>query len=118
MDMQRSVIVIDDDEDTVRLFSEFLEEKGIKVVGNGYDGITAIKLYKEKKPDVVLIDMMMPNGSGFYAIKKIRDINPKAKVIAISGDNSYLIEDKLEKLSIPFIRKPFNIEQILSIINA
>ena len=70
MDMKRSVIVIDDDEDTVRLFSEFLEEKGIKVVGNGYDGITAIKLYKEKKPDVVLIDMMMPNGSGFHAIKK------------------------------------------------
>lgn len=116
--MQRSVIVIDDDEDTVRLFSEFLEEKGIKVVGNGYDGVTAIKLYKEKKPDVVLIDIMMPNGSGFYAIKKIRDINPTAKIIAVSGDSSYLIEDKLEKLDIQFIRKPFNMEQIFSIIDA
>ena len=118
MDMQRSVIVIDDDEDTVRLFSEFLEEKGIKVVGNGYDGITAIKLYKEKKPDVVLIDIMMPNGSGFYAIKKIRGINSKAKIIAVSGDSSYLTTDKLEKLDIQFIRKPFNMEQIFSIINA
>jgi two-component system, chemotaxis family, chemotaxis protein CheY len=118
MDMQRSVIVIDDDEDTVRLFSEFLEEKGIKVVGNGYDGITAIKLYKEKKPDVVLIDIMMPNGSGFYAIKKIRDINSKAKIIAVSGDSSYLTADKLEKLDIQFIRKPFNMDQIFSIINA
>ena len=116
--MQRSVIVIDDDEDTVRLFSEFLEEKGIKVVGNGYDGITAIKLYKEKKPDVVLIDMMMPNGSGFHAIKKIRDINPTAKIIAVSGDSSYSTEDKLEKLDIQFTRKPFNMEQIFSIINA
>lgn len=116
--MQRSVIVIDDDEDTVRLFSEFLEEKGIKVVGNGYDGVTAIKLYKEKKPDVVLIDIMMPNGSGFYAIKKIRNINPTAKIIAVSGDSSYLIEDKLEKLDIQFIRKPFNMEQIFSIIDA
>ena len=57
-------------------------------------------------------------GVGFTPLKKIRDINPKAKVITISGDNSYLIEDKLEKLSIPFIRKPFNIKQILSIINA
>ena len=118
MYMQRSVIVIDDDEDTVRLFSEFLEEKGIKVVGNGYDGITAIKLYKEKKPDVVLIDMMMPNGSGFYAIKKIQEINSKAKIIAVSGDNSYSTEEKLEKLAIPFIKKPFNMEQILSVINA
>ena len=116
--MQRSVIVIDDDEDTVRLFSEFLEEKGIKVVGNGYDGVTAIKLYKEKKPDVVLIDIMMPNGSGFYAIKKIQETNPKAKIIAISGDSSYSTEEKLEKLSIQLIQKPFNLEQIIDAINA
>lgn len=116
--MQRSVIVIDDDEDTVRLFSEFLEEKGIKVLGVGYDGITAIKLYKEKKPNVVLIDMMMPNGSGFYAIKKIQEINSKTKTIAVSGDSSYSTEEKLEKLSIPLVRKPFNMEQILSVINA
>ena len=116
--MQRSVIVIDDDEDTVRLFSEFLEEKGIKVVGSGYDGVSAIKLYKEKKPDVVLIDIMMPNGSGFYAIKKIQEINSKAKIIAVSGDSSYSTEEKLEKLSIQLIQKPFNLQQIIVAINA
>ena len=115
--MQRSVIVIDDDEDTVRLFSEFLEEKGIKVVGNGYDGVTAIKLYKEKKPDVVLIDIMMSNGSGFYAIKKIQEINSKAKIIAVSGDSSYSTEEKLEKLSVQLIQKPFNLAQIIDAIN-
>ena len=116
--MQRSVIVIDDDEDTVRLFSEFLEEKGIKVVGSGYDGVAAIKLYKEKKPDVVLIDIMMPNGSGFYAIKKIQEINSKAKIIAVSGDSSYSTEEKLEKLSIQLIQKPFNLQQIIDAINS
>lgn len=115
--MKPSVIVIDDDEDTVRLFSEFLIEKGIKVLGTGYDGVTAIKLYKEKKPDVVLIDMMMPNGSGFYAIKKIREINSKAKIIAVSGDSSYSTEEKLEKLDVPLIQKPFNMEQILSVLD-
>ncbi len=117
MYMQCSVIVIDDDEDTVRLFSEFLEENGIKVVGNGYDGVTAVKLYKEKKPNVVLIDMMMPNGSGFYAIKKILQINSKAKIIAVSGDSSSSTKEKLEKLAIPLIQKPFNMEQILAVIN-
>jgi len=61
--MTQSVIVIDDDEDTVRLFSEFLEENEIHVAGKGYDGKTAVELYKEKKPDCVLIDIMMPNGS-------------------------------------------------------
>ena len=115
--MQRSVIVIDDDEDIVRLFSEFLEENNIKVVGNGFDGVSAVKLYKEKKPDVVLIDIMMPNGNGFYAIKKIQEINSRAKIVAVSGDSSYSTEEKLENLAIPLIQKPFNMEKILSVIN-
>ena len=44
LEMSKSVIVIDDDEDTVRLFSEFLEENGISVIGNGFNGITAVKI--------------------------------------------------------------------------
>lgn len=116
LDMSKSVIVIDDDEDTVRLFSEFLEEHGINVIGNGFDGITAVKLFKKTKPDVVLIDLNMPNGSGFYAIKKIQDINPKAKIIAVTADGSFATEEKLEKLNIPLIQKPFKMDQVISII--
>ena len=116
LDMSKSVIVIDDDEDTVRLFSEFLEEHGINVIGNGFDGITAVKLFKKTKPDVVLIDLNMPNGSGFYAIKKIQDIDPKAKIIAVTADGSFATEEKLEKLNIPLIQKPFKMDQVISII--
>ena len=116
LDMPKSVIVIDDDEDTVRLFSEFLEENNILVIGNGYDGITAVKLYKETKPDVVLIDLNMSNGNGFYAIKKIYDINPKAHIIAVSADGSFTTEEKLQKLNIPLIQKPFKMDQVISMI--
>ena len=115
--MAKSVIVIDDDEDIVRLFSEFLEEHQINVIGNGFDGITAVKLYKETKPDVVLIDLNMPNGSGFYAIKKIQEIDPKACIIAVSADGSSITQEKLEKLHIPLIQKPFKMDQVISIIN-
>ena len=114
--MSKSVIVIDDDEDTVRLFSEFLEENDINVIGNGFDGVTAVKLFSETKPDVVLIDLNMPNGSGFYAIKKIQEIDPKAKIVAITADGSYSIEERLEKLHIPLIQKPFKMDQVISII--
>lgn len=114
--MSKSVIVIDDDEDTVRLFSEFLEEHDINVVGNGFDGVTAVKLFKETNPDVVLIDLNMPNGSGFYAIKKIQDINPQARIIAVSADGSYSTEEKLEKLNIPLIQKPFKMDKVIQII--
>jgi len=114
--MAKSVIVIDDDEDTVRLFSEFLEENGINVIGNGFDGISAVKLFKETKPDVVLIDLNMPNGSGFYAIKKIQEIDPKAKIIAVTANGIYSVEERLEKLHIPLIQKPFKMDQVISII--
>jgi len=116
--MTKSVIVIDDDEDTVRLFSEFLEEHGINVVGNGFDGVSAVKLFQEKNPDVVLIDLNMPNGSGFYAIKKIQEINPKARIIAVSADGSYSTEEKLDKLNIPLIQKPFKMDQVISTIES
>jgi DNA-binding NtrC family response regulator len=112
--MTKSVIVIDDDEDTVRLFSEFLEENKIKVLGKGYDGKTAVQLYQEKRPDCVLIDMMMPNGSGIYAIKKIIEINPEAKIIAVTGDSRFTTEQKLEKLKIPVIYKPFQMDEVIS----
>ncbi len=114
--MAKSVIVIDDDEDTVRLFSEFLEENGINVIGNGFDGISAVKLFKETKPDVVLIDLNMPNCSWFYDIKKIQKIDPKAKIIAVTANGSYSVEEKLDKLHIPLIQKPFKMDQIISII--
>ncbi len=112
--MNQSVIVIDDDEDTVRLFSEFLEENKIQVVGKGYDGKTAVELYQEKKPDCVLIDIMMPNGSGVYAIKKIKEIDSSAKIIAVTGDSRFTTEQKLENLKIPVIYKPFKMDEVIS----
>jgi len=115
--MSKSVIVIDDDEDTVRLFSEFLEENGINVIGNGFDGVSAVKLFKETKPDVVLIDLNMPNGSGFYAIKKIQNIDPSAKIIAVTADTSSNTIEKLDKLKIGMIQKPFKMDQVISKIN-
>lgn len=111
--MSESVIVIDDDEDTVRLFSEFLEESGISVVGTGYNGKTAVSLFKEKKPDVMLVDIMMPNGSGFYAIKKIRELDPAAKIIAVTADMSSITEEKLNNLNVPIIYKPFQMKNVL-----
>ena len=115
--MSKSVIVIDDDEDTVRLFSEFLEENGINVIGNGFDGVSAVKLFKETKPDVVLIDLNMPNGSGFYAIKKIQNIDSSAKIIAVTADTSSSTIEKLDKLKIGMIQKPFKMDQVISKIN-
>lgn len=112
--MKKSVIIIDDDEDTPRLISELLEDYEIKVLANGYDGKSAVSLYQKHIPDVVLVDIMMPNGNGVYAIKKIRKINPDAKIIAVTADVSTRTTEKMKTLRIPIIYKPFDIDKVVS----
>ena len=111
-------IVIDDDSRTVRIFSELLEELGVKVLGKGYNGKDAVALYKECRPDIVFLDVTMPEGSGFYAIKKIRQINADSKIIAVTADTRSYIREKLEKLNITsIVYKPFDVKRIMQIIN-
>lgn len=65
-----SVIVVDDNEDLVYSMSELLEIHGIEVVGKGYNGLEGVELFNRLHPDVVLLDLMMPEYDGLYALKK------------------------------------------------
>jgi len=110
-----NVLVIDDDLNTVEVFSEFLELSDVKVVGKGYNGKEAVELYSQLlKPDIVFLDVMMPDYDGFYALEKIREINPNAVVMIVTADLTSETEQKLKELKPNFtIYKPFDIQQIL-----
>ncbi|MEX1150827.1 MAG: response regulator [Nitrosopumilaceae archaeon] len=113
-----SVIVVDDDRDTVQVFCEFLSIKGINVLGHGYDGEEAVKLYEKFKPDIVFCDVMMPNYDGFYALKKIRSIDPNAKVIMVTADLTSDTEAKLKELNATaVVYKPYEIDGIMETID-
>jgi len=79
------VIVADDDHDVVDTLSHLLEQNGINVIGKAYDGEEASELFFLHKPDVILLDLNMPNYDGHYAIEKIKQKDPNAKIIAISA---------------------------------
>jgi len=112
------VIVIDDDYNTVEVFTEFLELSQLDVVGKGYDGKDGVYLYKLLKPDIVFLDVMMPDFDGFYALENIMKINPNALVVMITADLSIETEIKLENMkAASIIYKPFDIIQILEIID-
>ena len=113
-----NVIVIDDDYNTVEVFAEFLELSQVKVVGKGYDGKDAVNLYKQLKPDIVFLDVMMPNYDGFYALENIKKINPNALVVMITADLAIETEIKLENMkATSIVYKPFDIQQIIEIID-
>ena len=113
-----TAIVVDDDRDTCDVLTEYLEFKDIKVVGIGYDGKDAVDLYqKHNHPDLVFLDIMMPYYDGFYGLKKIKQLNPAAYVIIITGDLTTETYNKLKLLkSSAIIYKPFDISKIMNVV--
>lgn len=111
-------IVIDDDVDTVEVFCEYLEIKDIKVIGRGYNGKTAVELYESLKPDIVLLDVMMPEYDGFFGLENIKKINPAAKVIMVTADLTYDTEKKLKTFNASaVIYKPYEIDTVIETVH-
>ena len=110
-------IVIDDDADTANVFAEYLEILGIKVVTIGHNGQVALETYKKYKPDLVFLDLSMPEYDGIYALREIRKINSEAKVVIITSDLNSDDHEKLDQLSpTAVLFKPFEVEKIKSLL--
>ncbi|HSG83875.1 MAG: response regulator [Nitrosopumilus sp.] len=112
-----SVIIVDDNEDIVYSMSELLELHGIDVVGKAYDGLDGFNLFSKLRPDVVLLDLSMPKYGGVYALKKIRELDPKSRVIIITGGSTAKTEADLESLEPTKIMfKPVNMNNLVEIL--
>lgn len=112
-----TAIVIDDDEDTVDVFCDYLEIKHVDVLGRGHDGKMAVDLYQKYKPDIVFLDIMMPEYDGFYALENIRKIDPESKVVVITADLRADSEMRLNMLKpTEILIKPFEIEKITKLL--
>ena len=117
MQKNATAIVIDDDPDAVELFSDYLETKGVKVVGKGNDGYQGFELFQKLNPDIVFLDVIMPKYDGFYTLKKIREVSSKAKVIMVTADFSAETKKKLKQLkATEIIYKPYDGKSIDKII--
>lgn len=111
-------VIIDDDKDTVNLFSEILEGNNIQVVGKGYNGQDAAFLYQKLRPDVVFLDSAMPVYDGVYGLSKIREIDQKAVVIITATKmtiSSQIAINKLKPSAI--IREPIDMDEIIKTVN-
>jgi len=112
------VIIVDDESDVSEVLCEFLKIKRIEVVGRGKNGNDAYELYKKFKPDVVLMDLVMPNYDGFYGLKKIRELDPKSKIMIISASLTTSYIKRLLELNVDSISlKPFDLNNVVEIIH-
>jgi len=98
-----TAIVIDDNRNIAKMIREFLELKKIKILAIGYNGKDAVALYQKFNPDVVFLDLDMPNDDGFYGLKEIKKLNPDVVVITLTNDLTPDMEGKLEELGAPVV---------------
>jgi two-component system, chemotaxis family, chemotaxis protein CheY len=114
----KKVLIVDDAAFMRVSIKNMLAKNGYEIIGEAENGKIAIQKYQELSPDIVTMDITMPEMDGLASIKKILEYNPSANIIMISamGQESMVREAVLSGAK-GFIVKPFKEEAIVSALN-
>ncbi len=103
-----SVLVVDDAAFMRMTIKKMLETHGHTVIGEAANGIEAVQKYQELKPDIVMLDITMPEMSGVEALKRIKELSKGAKVIICSAmGQQAMVAEAIQNGAKDFIVKPF-----------
>lgn len=112
------VIVVDDSKSNLDVFCEFLILNNVDVVGQGKNGVDAVRLFEQHSPDVVLVDLAMPVYDGYFALNNILAVDKSAKVVVITALEGKKDTPKLLKLgAIDVLQKPIDLNRVVDVIN-
>ena len=115
----KTILIVDDDKNFVSVVDYILTTEGFNTK-IAYDGHIAMKLLKDIPPDLVLLDIFMPNMDGLELIQHIRKYNKNLKIISMSGmyiDDMYL-QMSTELGADDFLQKPFESNLLIAKINS
>jgi two-component system, chemotaxis family, chemotaxis protein CheY len=116
--MAHSILIVDDAAFMRMMIKDILTKNGYQVVGEAADGVQAIEKYKECIPDLVTMDITMPEMDGITALKEIKKINPNVKVIMCSAmGQQAMVIDAIQAGARDFIVKPFQADRVLEAIS-
>ncbi len=111
------ILIVDDAAFMRMMIKDILEKNGFEVVGEANNGIKAVELFKKEKPDIVTMDITMPDMDGIEAVKAIKEFDPAAKVIMCSAmGQQTMVMDAIRAGARDFIVKPFQPDRVLEAI--
>ncbi|WP_026651017.1 response regulator [Butyrivibrio proteoclasticus] len=113
----KSVLIVDDSRTSRRILRDILERAGYNVVGEAVNGQEGFDQYVKLTPDIVTMDITMPEMDGIECLKLIRKNNPNAKVVMVTAAGQK--EKMMEAVKIgaaEFVAKPFVEETVLDAI--
>ncbi|MCI6630264.1 MAG: response regulator [Lachnospiraceae bacterium] len=112
--MAKNILICDDAAFMRMMIKDILTKNGYNVAGEAENGQKAVEKYAELKPDLVLMDITMPEMDGIQALKKIKASDPSATIIMCSamGQQAMVIES-IQAGAKDFIVKPFQADRVL-----
>ena len=112
--MAKNILIVDDAAFMRMMIKDILTKNGCNVIGEAENGAKAFEKYNELKPDLVLMDITMPEVDGIAALKKIKGADPNALIIMCSamGQQAMVIE-AIQGGAKDFIVKPFQPDRVL-----
>lgn len=115
--MAARVLVVDDALFMRRMVSDILKKEGLEICGEAENGKDAVEKYKQLKPDLVTMDIVMPKIEeidGIGAVKEIMKVDPQAKIIMVSamGQHSLVVE-AIQAGAKDFVTKPFQPSRVV-----
>ena len=112
--MAKNILICDDAAFMRMMIKDILSKNGYNIVGEAENGKKAVDTYAECKPDLVLMDITMPEMDGIQALKAIRGNDPNASIIMCSamGQQAMVIE-AIQSGAKDFIVKPFQADRVL-----
>ncbi|ADC48094.1 chemotaxis response protein [Alkalihalophilus pseudofirmus OF4] len=115
--MAHKVLIVDDAAFMRMMIKDILTKNGFDVVGEANDGAQAVEKYEELSPDLVTMDITMPEMDGITSLKEIKKIDPNAKVIMCSAmGQQAMVIDAIQAGAKDFIVKPFQADRVLEAI--
>jgi two-component system chemotaxis response regulator CheY len=113
-----NVLVVDDAAFMRMMLKDILIKGGHEVVGQAANGLEAIKQYGELKPDLVTMDITMPEMEGIEALKRIKSSDPAAKIIMCSAMGQQgMVVQAIQAGAMDFVVKPFQSERVLEAVS-
>lgn len=116
--MATKVLLVDDAAFMRMMLKDILSKNGFEIAGEAENGAVAVQKYQDLNPDLVTMDITMPEMDGITAVKEIKKINPNAKIIMCSamGQQAMVIE-AIQAGANDFIVKPFQPERVLEAVH-
>jgi len=112
------VIVVDDNVLTRDMIKDLLTEMGHEIVGEADNGNDAVTVFTEQRPELVLLDLIMPGKTGMEALQEIKAIDPAAKVVMVTAvQQDPITRELMEKGATAILHKPFMYAELDAVLN-